>query len=181
MIRTFVRAMLPLSLTLAATVAQAFTLSSPVMQPNGTIALQQVYTKCGGGNVSPQLEWHDVPASTKSFAVSVFDTDAPGGFWHWIAFNIAIGAHGLNPGAGTPRSGNAPGDTVQMKNSFGDRGYSGPCPPPGSAHHYIFTAYALDVPLLPVSAAASSSKVIEAIRTHALATASLTAIYGRGH
>ncbi|HET9835173.1 MAG TPA: YbhB/YbcL family Raf kinase inhibitor-like protein [Rhodanobacteraceae bacterium] len=174
------RGALALALGLAATAAQAFTLTSPVVKPNGTIPLQQVYTECGGGNVSPQLEWRDVPPGTKSFAVSVFDPDAPGGgFWHWIAFNIGVGAHGLNPGAGTPHSGNAPGDTVQMENGFGNKGYSGPCPPPGKPHHYVFTAYALDVAVLPVSAAAGADHVIAAIKKHALATATLTATYGR--
>ncbi|HET7557076.1 MAG TPA: YbhB/YbcL family Raf kinase inhibitor-like protein [Rhodanobacteraceae bacterium] len=163
-----------------ATAAQAFTLSSPAVKPDGTIPMRQVYTQCGGGNVSPELQWRDIPAGTKSFAVSVFDPDAPGGgFWHWIAFNIGAGAYGMNPGAGTPHSGNAPGDTVQMKNGFGNVGYSGPCPPPGKPHHYVFTAYALDVPVLPVSAAAGADRVIATIRQHALATATLTATYGR--
>lgn len=163
-----------------ATAAQAFTLSSPVIKPNGTIPMRQVYTQCGGSNVSPELQWRGIPAGTKSFAVSVFDPDAPGGgFWHWVAFNIGVGAYGMNPGAGTPHSGNAPGDTVQMKNGFGNVGYSGPCPPPGPPHHYVFTAYALDVPVLPVSASAGVDSVIKAIRKHALATATLTATYGR--
>lgn len=169
-----------LALSAAANAAQAFTLDSPQIKAGGTIPSAQVYTQCGGGNQSPQLQWRDVPAGTKSFAVSVFDPDAPGGgFWHWIAFNIDIGAHGLNPGAGTPHSGNAPGDTVQLENGFGNHGYSGPCPPPGKPHRYIFTAYALDVPVLPVSAAADTDDAIKAIKKHALATASLTAKYGR--
>jgi Raf kinase inhibitor-like YbhB/YbcL family protein len=160
--------------------AQAFTLSSPVIHPGGTIPMQQVYTRCGGGNISPQLEWRDPPKNVKSYAVTVFDPDAGGGgFWHWIAFNIGVGAYGLNTGAGTPHSGNAPGDTVQFTNGFGDRGYSGPCPPPGKPHHYVFTVYALDVPVLPVSAAASSDDAVQAIRKHAIATAALTATYGR--
>lgn len=163
----------------AATTAQAFTLGSPVIKPNGTVPMRQVYTKCGGGNVSPELQWRDVPHGTKSFAVSVFDPDAPGGgFWHWVAFNIAIGAYGMNPGAGTPHSGNAPGDTVQTKNGFGDYGYSGPCPPPVKPHRYVFTAYALDVPVLPVSASADADDAIRVIRKHAIATATLTATYG---
>ncbi|HEX6614503.1 MAG TPA: YbhB/YbcL family Raf kinase inhibitor-like protein [Rhodanobacteraceae bacterium] len=163
-----------------AAAAPAFKLTSPVIRPNDQIPMQQVYSECGGGNVSPQLEWHGIPAGTKSFAVSVFDPDAPGGgFWHWIAFNIGAGAHGLNPGAGTPHSGNAPGDTVQLKNGFGNVGYSGPCPPAGKLHHYVFTAYALDVPVLPVSAAADADSVITVIRKHAIATATLTATYGR--
>ena len=160
--------------------AQAFTLGSPQIKPGGTIARAQVYTRCGGDNVSPQLGWRDAPKNTKSFAVTVFDPDAgDGGFWHWIAFNIDVGAQGLNAGAGTPHSGNAPGDTVQFRNGFGERGYGGPCPPPGKPHRYIFSVYALDVAELPVSAAASSDAAVATIKQHAIATATLTASYGR--
>jgi len=160
--------------------AEAFTLDSPVIHQGGAIPLQQAYSRCGGGNVSPQLEWRDPPKDARSYAVTVFDPDAGrDGFWHWIAFNIGVGAHGLNEGAGTPHSGNAPGDTVQFANGFGDHGYSGPCPPPGKPHRYVFTVYALDTALLPVSTAASPEGAVEAIEKHALAKATLTATYGR--
>ncbi len=168
------------ALAASAGAARAFTLSSPMIHQGGTLSVQQVYTRCGGSNVSPQMEWRDPPKNVKSYAVTVFDPDAGGGgFWHWIAFNIDVGAHGLNTGAGTPHSGNAPGDTVQFVNGFGDHGYSGPCPPPGKPHHYVFTVYALDVPVLPVSAAASSEDAVKTIKQHAIATATLTATYGR--
>ena len=174
------KAMFMLALGTAAMGARAFTLTSLQMKPGATIARAHVYTRCGGDNVSPQLRWQDAPKNTRSYAVTVFDPDAgPDGFWHWIAFNIGAGAHGLNEGAGTPHSGNAPGDTVQFTNDFGDRGYSGPCPPPGKPHHYVFTAYALDTAILPVSAAASPKAAAAAIRKHAIATATLTATYGR--
>jgi Raf kinase inhibitor-like YbhB/YbcL family protein len=178
--RSGTRCALLLALAALAGGAQAFELESPVIHQGGTIPLKQVYARCGGANVSPQLEWHEPPKNTRSYAVTVFDPDAGGGgFWHWIAFNIGVGAHGLNEGAGTPHSGDAPGDTVQFTNGFGDHGYSGPCPPPGKPHHYVFTVYALDTALLPVSAAASSDDAVKAIRKHALARATLTATYGR--
>ncbi|MEO6969139.1 MAG: YbhB/YbcL family Raf kinase inhibitor-like protein [Rhodanobacteraceae bacterium] len=168
------------ALAVASGAAQAFTLDSPQIKAGGDIARAQVYTQCGGGNVSPQLAWHDPPANTKSFAVTVFDPDAGGGgFWHWIAFDIHPGAHGLNAGAGTLHNGNAPGDTIQFENGFGERGYDGPCPPPGKPHHYVFTAYALDVPTLGLSIDADAGKAIAAIKRHTLATATLTAQYGR--
>ena len=175
-----IRTVFLLVFAVAAGAAQAFTLDSPVIRKGGMIPVQQVYTRCGGGNVSPQLEWHDPPKDARSYAVTVFDPDVGSeGFWHWIAFNIGVGAHGLNEGAGTPHSGNAPGDTVQFTNGFGDHGYSGPCPPPGKPHHYVFTVYALDTALLPVSAAASPQDAVQAIKKHAIATATLTATYGR--
>lgn len=140
--------------------------------------LANVYAQCGGGNASPALRWRDPPAGTKSFAVTMFDPDAPGGFWHWIAFDIAVGAHGLNAGAGAPRSGNAPGDTVQLANDFGNKGYSGPCPPAGQTHRYVITVYALDVPELGIQAHFSRKATLAEIKRHALANAQLTVIWG---
>lgn len=163
----------------AALAAQAFTLTSRSLTPNGSMPLADVYTECGGGNRSPQLMWHDPPPGTESFAVTMYDPDASGGFWHWIAFNIAIGAHGLNADAGRPHSGNAPGDAVQLGNDFGNAGYSGPCPPPGKPHHYVITVYALDAPTLGLLAHFSRDDALAAIRRHTLATASLTVTWGR--
>ncbi len=145
---------------------------------DGRMPIAGVYSECGGDDLSPPLRWRDPPAGTKSFAVTMFDPDAPGGFWHWIAFDIAAGAHGLNAGAGTPHSGDAPGDTVQLANDFGNRGYSGPCPPPGKPHHYVITVYALDVPELGIQAHFSRKAALAEIQKHALVKASLTVTWG---
>ena len=162
-----------------ATAAQAFTLSSPAVKPDGTIPMRQVYTQCGGGNVSPALQWHDAPTGTQGYAATMYDPDAAGGFWHWIMFDIPIGAHGLNADAGAPRSGNAPGDAAQLPNDFGNHGYSGPCPPAGKPHHYVITVYALDVPELGLAAHFSRRDALAEIRRHTLAKASLIVTWGR--
>lgn len=159
--------------------ARAFTLGSPTLAAGARMPTANVYTQCGGGNVSPPLQWREPPAATKSFAVTMYDPDAAGGFWHWIAFDIAVGAHGLNAGAGAPRSGNAPGDAVQLANDFGHRGYSGPCPPAGTTHHYVITVYALDVPTLGLAARFSRKAALAAIEQHALAKATLSVRWGR--
>ena len=161
----------------AAVAAPPFTLDSPTLAANARMPMTNVYAECGGGNQSPALRWTDAPTGTKSYAVTMFDPGA--NFWHWIAFDIAVGAHGLNPGAGAPRSGNAPGDTVQLRNDFGDAGYSGPCPPAGAPHHYVITVYALDVPELGTSARFDRKAALAAIRQHALAQATLTVTWGR--
>lgn len=158
--------------------AHGFTLDSPTLKAGASMPLADVYTQCGGGNQSPQLMWHDLPAGTQSFAVTMFDPDAVGGFWHWIAFNIPVGAQGLNADAGAPHSGNAPGDTVQLQNDFGNDGYSGPCPPPGKPHHYTITVYALDVPTLGLAAHFNRNDALATIRQHTLAKAMLTVIWG---
>ena len=93
---------------------------------------------CGGKNLAPKLIWFNVPAGTKSFALTINDVDAPvaGGFHHWVVYNIPRGhpflaGHGQNPFS-------------EGTNSFGTVGYGGPCPPPDrQIHHYVFTVYAL--------------------------------------
>lgn len=172
--------LLCLSLSLVPVVALAahdFVLTSRSLTAGGRMPLSSVYTECGGGNVSPELSWHDPPSGTQSYAVTMFDQDAD--FWHWIAFDISPGAHGLNAGAGTPHGGNAPGDVVQLHNDFGNAGYSGPCPPPGRAHHYVITVYALDVPKLGFLDHFDRKAALDAIRTRTIAKATLTVIWGR--
>lgn len=164
---------------LTALATQGFTLVSPTLADGGSMPIADVYTQCGGGNVSPPLQWHDPPPGTRSYAVSMFDTDARGGFWHWIAFDISVGAHGLNAGAGSPHSGNAPGDTVQLTNDFNNKGYSGPCPPPGRPHHYVITVYALNVPKLDIAAHFNRNAALAAIKQHTIAKAALTVTWGR--
>jgi Raf kinase inhibitor-like YbhB/YbcL family protein len=170
------------ALTLAAFAAAAmaappFTLDSPTLAAGARMPTASVYAECGGGDQSPPLRWADAPTGTKSYAVTMFDPGA--NFWHWIAFDIAVGAHGLNANAGAPHSGNAPGDTVQLKNDFGNAGYSGPCPPAGAPHRYVITVYALDVPELGIAARLDRNAALAAIRQHALAQAILTVTWGR--
>jgi Raf kinase inhibitor-like YbhB/YbcL family protein len=159
--------------------AAGFHVTSPAFGNGGPIPISAAYTRCGGGNVSPRLQWADPPAGTKSYAVTMLDRDVPGGFWHWIAFDISVGAHGLNANAGKPHSGNAPGGTVELKNDFGNTGYSGPCPPPGKRHHYVITVYALDVPDLGLEARFSRKDALSAIKKHTLAQATLAGTFGR--
>lgn len=141
--------------------------------PNATLPPANVYVGCGGKNVSPALRWSGAPVRTRSFALTVFDPDAPGGgFWHWIAYAIPASSHGLPAGAGArPSQLNGKFGT----NDFGHARYDGPCPPPGPAHHYVFTLYALDSGVeIP-----NGSAVERALRSHVLARAQITGRYGR--
>ena len=143
-------------------------------RPNATLPKKNVYTSCGGHNVSPALRWTNAPASTRSFLLTVFDPDAPeGGFWHWIAYDVPVTTSSLPANAGA-----RPSQTSGSygSNDFGHARYDGPCPPPGRAHRYIFTLYALDVPHLPV---AEGSEVAAATEGHVVAKASITGRYGR--
>lgn len=91
---------------------------------------------CDGRNVSPQLMWEDVPAGTKSFALSVTDPDAAGGTWlHWLVYDISANARQIERSS-------LPDGAKEVMNDFGKRSYGGPCPPSGT-HRYFFTIYAL--------------------------------------
>ena len=167
--------MLALAAILVGTQAHAMELSSTSMANGAMLALAQVNTRCGGQNQSPALNWSGAPADTQSFALTTFDPDAGGGrgFWHWLVFDIPATAHGLDAGA-------APGGAVQGENDFGDHSYGGACPPAGSGlHHYVFTLYAIGSASVPFGADVSSKDAVAYLKSHALATAQLTAVYQR--
>jgi Raf kinase inhibitor-like YbhB/YbcL family protein len=125
--------------------AQTFTLKSSDV---GGQATQKEFANtfgCHGENISPQLSWENAPAGTQCFAVTMYDKDAPtgSGFWHWVVFNIPADVKELKAGAGTISKNLAPKDAIQSNNDGGAAGYMGPCPPPGPAHQYLITVYAL--------------------------------------
>src|SRR4051812_33766119 len=99
----FVAAALLWSITWAANAA-GFTLSSPTIKPGSMLTDAQVFKGfgCEGKNVSPALKWSGAPSGTKSYAVTVYDPDAPtgSGWWHWIVYNIPATATELPEGAG---------------------------------------------------------------------------------
>ena len=122
------------------------------------------------------------PAGTKSFAVVVYDPDAPtgSGWWHWVIFNLPPSATRLPVNAGDPSANLAPPGNVQSMTDFGTTGYGGPCPPQGDKpHRYIFTVYALKVDRLPLDSKASGAMVGFYLNQNALGKASFTATYGR--
>jgi Raf kinase inhibitor-like YbhB/YbcL family protein len=90
---------------------------------------------CDAGDVSPMISWTAPPAGTVEMALLMIDESAD--FVHWAVVGIPPTA-GQKP-EGTPFAGGA----IEGKNSFGNLGYQGPCPPAGAAHTYRFTLYAL--------------------------------------
>lgn len=164
--------------------AQAFGLASAEVKPGGTIASAQVYDKfgCTGSNVSPSLTWKNPPPGTHSFAVTVYDPDAPtgSGWWHWVVFDLPADTTSLPAGAGDVAAGKLPAGAVQSRTDFGTRGYGGPCPPKGDKpHHYVFTVYALKTDKLGVDANASGAMVGFALHANKIGKATFTARYGR--
>ena len=167
-----------------ASFAAEFSLTSPTIKDHSTIGNDHVFNGfgCTGQNVSPQLQWEHAPKDTKSFALTVYDPDAPtgSGWWHWVIFNMAPTVTSLPAGAGKPDSQSAPLGSIQSMTDFGLPGYGGPCPPTGDKpHRYIFTLYALKVDQLPLKQEASGAMVGYYLKQNALAKASFTAMYGR--
>jgi Raf kinase inhibitor-like YbhB/YbcL family protein len=168
----------------AAFAEEIFSVKSPQLLQGKMINMDQVFSGmgCTGKNISPALQWEGAPKNTKSFAVTVYDPDAPtgSGWWHWVMFNIPPDVHGLPQNAGNPSLGSAPIGSVQSRTDYGTPGYGGPCPPPGDKpHRYVFTVYALDVAKLPLDAGASGAMVGFNLNQHALAKATITGYYSR--
>ncbi|SEW44862.1 YbhB/YbcL family Raf kinase inhibitor-like protein [Chitinophaga arvensicola] len=102
-----------------------------------------------GENQSPQLYWEHAPEGTRSFAVTMYDLDAPtgSGFWHWVVFNIPVHINELPSGAGDTAKQLLPESVVQSITDLGTPGYVGAAPPEGPAHRYLITVHALSQPL----------------------------------
>ena len=172
--RKCVMAAVAFASALGATDASALELSSPDITPGATLAPAQVYSECGGENVPPALSWSGAPAATKSFALTVFDPDAQGGWWHWIVYDIPAAASSLAHGTVSPAGAHL------GRNDFGLKTYDGACPPPGSGtHHYLFKIWALATPSLPSDMDAKGETIGPYLEAHALASATLTATYER--
>jgi Raf kinase inhibitor-like YbhB/YbcL family protein len=164
--------------------AARMSLSSPDIKNHGTIGMEYVYKGfgCTGNDISPALTWKNAPKGTKSFAITVYDPDAPtgSGWWHWVIFNIPADVSSLPKNAGDPNANLAPAGSVQSRTDFGTPGYGGPCPPKGDRpHHYHFTIYALDIPKIDADQNASAAFIGFNIHFHTLAKASFVGRYGR--
>jgi hypothetical protein len=137
--------------------------------------IPQKYT-CDGEDISPQLEWGDLPENVQGFALICDDPDAPVGTWtHWVLYNIPAEMRVL-PEA-IPPDADLADSSRHGKNSWGRLGYGGPCPPSGT-HRYFFRLYALDR-LLDLAAGASQKQLLQAMEGHILAQAELVGRYTR--
>ena len=138
----------------------SFKLTSADVAANGNISAKKVYNGfgCTGQNISPSLMWTSPPAGTMSYAITVYDPDAPtgSGWWHWMVYDIPATVTSIPAGAGNAGKPGLPAGALQGMTDFGAKGWGGPCPPAGDkAHRYVFTVFALKVPKLDVPANAT--------------------------
>jgi len=160
--------------------SKTFTLSSPDIAEGQQLDAKQVFTGfgCEGGNSAPALSWEHAPEGTKSFALTVYDPDAPtgSGWWHWFALNIPADVNELPVGA-TINSG-LPADTVELANDYGALGFGGACPPPGEVHRYKFTIHALSSKL-GLNGSVSNALAGYMVNANSIASSTITAVYNR--
>lgn len=164
--------------------ATAFRLESPDIPADGTIdrRFEANVFGCSGENRSPVLRWSGAPAGTRSFAVTVYDPDAPtgSGWWHWLLVNIPASVTELGADTGNTSGASLPAGAMQVRNDYGQAAWGGMCPPEGDPpHRYVFTVHALKVERLDLPADATAALAGFMINANALGKASLTARYGR--
>lgn len=159
----------------------SFTVTSADVTDGASLANDQVsgVFGAGGKDVSPQLSWSGFPAETKSFAVTVYDPDAPtaSGFWHWAVADIPASVTELPAGAGS-EGGTLPAGAVMLRNDGGFAGYVGAAPPAGHGpHRYFIVVHAVDVESLGVPPEASPAFLGFNLFSHTLARATLVGTY----
>jgi Raf kinase inhibitor-like YbhB/YbcL family protein len=134
----------------------------------------------GGEDISPQLSWSGFPEGTRSFAVTVYDPDAPtaAGFWHWAVADIPASVTSLDSGAGDDAGSGLPAGAVQLANDVGLKRYVGAGPPPGhGVHHYYVVVHAVDVESLGLPDGATPAYLGFNLFSHALARATIVPVY----
>jgi Raf kinase inhibitor-like YbhB/YbcL family protein len=159
-----------------------FTLNSKTLGGNSTILEEFNGFGCTGKNQSPQLSWTNAPEGTKSFAVTMYDKDAPtgSGWWHWVVFDIPADVNILAENAGNIESGLMVEKAIQSLTNYGAPGYGGPCPPENHGlHQYVITVYALKVSALGLDQNTNPAIVGYYLWNNTLAKASIITYYER--
>lgn len=166
----------------------ALTVTSATFAAGATLPASMVYNQfgCSGGDTSPQLSWTAGPTGTVTYAVTMFDPDAPTnvGFWHWLVYNVPAATTSL--AAGIPPTGQAgagggtlPAGASQAMDDYGVQGYGGPCPPTGTTHEYIITVTALSTTISGLNAATTDAALLQFnMDGNILARGTLIGFYG---
>jgi hypothetical protein len=180
------RTLIAAALVTTASLAQAagFKLESPDIKAGSTIDKKFEFNGfgCSGENKSPALKWSGAPKDAKSFAVTMYDPDAPtgSGWWHWSVINIPANVTELKADAGAVGGANLPKGASNVRIDFGVAGWGGLCPPQGDKpHRYTFTVHALKTEKLEIPADATAALAGFMVNANSIGKASFTAKYGR--
>ena len=154
----------------------SFELTSNDLTDGAPLAIAQAsgMMGAGGSDTSPQLTWRGFPPETKSFAVTMYDPDAPtlSGFWHWAVSDIPVATTSLPSGAGDEGGAALPTGATRHPNDAGSKRYLGAAPPSGHGpHRYYFAVTALDVERLDLGEDASPAYLGFNLFAHGIARA----------
>lgn len=132
---------------------------------------------CDGENVPFPLSWSGEPGNTLSLALIFDDPDAPGDepYVHWLMYDIPANMTGFES---VSKDARLPNGAAQGKNSRGEIGYTGPCPPGGETHTYVVRVYALDS-ALGLEPGASRRDLDEAMAGHVVGAGELRGTFRR--
>ncbi|VVE87493.1 YbhB/YbcL family Raf kinase inhibitor-like protein [Pandoraea bronchicola] len=159
--------------------AEGMSVSSSAFADSGLLpAVHAGLGECGGKNVSPPIEWKNLPQATRSVVVTMKDPDGAkgGGVVHWVAYNIPATVSSLAAGAGNETS----QQVTVGKNVSGAMAYRGACPPVGDTpHHYIITVTATDIEPGRLPAGLDANGLSAALAGHTLNGSTIVARYGR--
>ena len=159
----------------------AFTVISASVEDGKPLPAAQMSGMFGvseGRDASPQLSWSGAPDGTRSYAVTVYDPDAPtmSGFWHWAVANIPADVISLPEGAGDDSGCGLPDDAVQFPNDARMACFVGAAPPAGHGpHRYYITVHALDCKDIGVPAESTPAFLGFTMAAHILARATIIA------
>ncbi|MGK3209214.1 YbhB/YbcL family Raf kinase inhibitor-like protein [Amycolatopsis sp. MEPSY49] len=158
--------------------AAAFSVTSRTVADGAAWPLAQRSGTTGGKDISPHLSWSGAPEGTKSYAVTVYDPDAPtgSGFWHWAVADIPATVTELPEGAGDDTGAGLPEGAFQLPNDARATRFLGAAPPAGHGpHRYFVVVHALDVDTIGVPADATPAVLGFTMASHILGRAVLTA------
>ncbi|MCO8277026.1 YbhB/YbcL family Raf kinase inhibitor-like protein [Actinoplanes sp. TRM 88003] len=159
----------------------SFTVTSTTVKDGevfGAAQMSGLFGVPGGQDASPQLSWSGAPEGTRSYAVTVYDPDAPtgSGFWHWAVADIPAAVTSLPEGAGDEAGSGLPEGAYQLPTDGGAARFIGAAPPAGhGAHRYFITVHALDVEKIGVPPTATPAYLGFNFLGHILGRATLVA------
>ncbi|WP_405721816.1 YbhB/YbcL family Raf kinase inhibitor-like protein [Streptomyces sp. NBC_01537] len=161
--------------------AATFTVTSTTLTDGAPLPGEQMsglFGVPGGKDVSPQLSWSGAPEGTRSYAVTMYDPDAPtgSGFWHWAVADIPADITELPEDAGDDTGSGLPKGAFQVPNDARTGRFIGAAPPAGHGpHRYVFVVHALDVETIGIPADATPAFLGFTMARHILGRAVLTA------